>query len=80
MYEAIVFDLDDTLLDYEKAERSAIRGLLTALGRPCLEEELDRVLVTPGQNGTDMSWDAWMVKRFIQNITCDTAFICAIIG
>ncbi len=38
MRPAVLFDLDDTLLDFHKAEASAIRRTLTAVGAPATDE------------------------------------------
>jgi HAD superfamily hydrolase (TIGR01509 family) len=70
-YDAVLFDVDDTLLDFRASEKVACRAVFDLY--PVRSLSLD-VLLAAFQNASDSTWDLYMQKRIARTEVADKTF------
>ena len=66
-YQVLLFDVDGTLLDFDKAERIGIERVLTHFGVPATEENVQKYHHLNADKHSPAS-SAWSTKRWVSGM------------
>jgi HAD superfamily hydrolase (TIGR01549 family) len=70
-YDAVLFDVDDTLLDFRASEAAACRAVFDLYPVTGLPPD---VVLAAFQNANDITWDLYMQKRITRAEVADQTF------
>jgi HAD superfamily hydrolase (TIGR01549 family) len=70
-YDAVLFDVDDTLLDFRASEAEACRAVFDLYAIAGLSSD---IFLAAFQNANDITWDLYMEKRITRAEVADQTF------